>query len=1106
MKNHVLSFFLLLIFNQTNAQNLLEFNYDITSKNVNSTVVDSHGLYWIATKEGLNMFDGNKVHSFYSILSDKKSILNNSISSIIELDNKNLVFVSKDGLSIFNRKSFNFTRKKISYPISILHDKNNEIYYVTTSQNGVYQLDKNFKTINNFKTDPLNPFTVSSNNFSPENKQKTIKLLNENGDFIVAADQVLNLFNSEKQNFTRFQFSDQKTKERINSISKFDNNRLIIGRNHGLEIFDIYKNSINEIDRFQNAKIHDLIVINNSIKTDNNSKSSEGSYDIAFYVFVLTDKSLYRLSLNDELILISAKNLYDNSKLQMNKISVTDNNFIIWNNNRDSLIKFNFSGKKIEQLSSNFSVNNICVDSDDNLILSTINGLFLDIPDNSFIKTKNLINEKNEADNIQINFYKRIDDKKSIIVDSQLISIINDQKSKKILLKSFMDSESIFQLNNSTILGERIVLIENNTLAVLSSSKIHLLDINNFSINSYSIPDNLFFNKLDYVKPNLYLSYQSGIYTFNTYSKSFSRYKHDELFNKNFPRGFSDVEKVGNNLWVANLETGLHVFKNNLSDDVRLISSDTINPKKLTSFSVNKINYNSKLEKVLISTMGDGLFVYSKNDSIFKQINTEDGLLSNNIFDAEFGVKFVWTLSGKGINYFDLDNKNSFKYEIMRPDGLDLIQFNNDPVRLHYDIINPEEDQNNVLIEIIGNDKILSLKTNDILHDDDPYQVSILNTKIYSGAKDYSLATIRNNNIEMSSSDDFLEIELYTNNKVKRDQVEYFYSLNSAESGFLSIGYNNILRLQYITNYNSDLFIKAVNKSGVESENLLKLNIYKSPPWYQRIETIIAYVLFSILGIYLYSKWREKSASKKLEEQRRNKELEEARKLQNSLLPKSIPARKDYDISAYLKSATEVGGDYYDFIENDKNELFVVCGDATGHGVVSGIMVSVTKAGLNGIQMINPSGILNKLNSIVKRVNFGRLRMSLSVAKMNNGSVELSSAAMPPTYYYNFKEKVVEEILVPNLPLGGIEGEKFDGIKKDFNKGDVIVMISDGLPELPNKKNILLDYPKVLECIKTNCNGTAEGIKNALVDLSETWSDGIMNPDDITIVVIKKAS
>ena len=60
------------------------------------------------------MFDGNKVHSFYSILSDKKSILNNSISSIIEIDKK-LLFVSKDGLSIFNREKYNYDRVKIHY-------------------------------------------------------------------------------------------------------------------------------------------------------------------------------------------------------------------------------------------------------------------------------------------------------------------------------------------------------------------------------------------------------------------------------------------------------------------------------------------------------------------------------------------------------------------------------------------------------------------------------------------------------------------------------------------------------------------------------------------------------------------------------------------------------------------------------------------------------------------------------------------------------------------------------------------------------------------------------------------------------------------------------
>ena len=68
--------------------------------------------------------------------------------------------------------------------------------------------------------------------------------------------------------------------------------------------------------------------------------------------------------------------------------------------------------------------------------------------------------------------------------------------------------------------------------------------------------------------------------------------------------------------------------------------------------------------------------------------------------------------------------------------------------------------------------------------------------------------------------------------------------------------------------------------------------------------------------------------------------------------------------------------------------------------------------------------------------------MSLSVAKFNS-NVELSSAAMPPTYIFSSKNNTLEEILVPNLPLGGIV-EKFDGIK-EFKSVDLLVMISDGL-------------------------------------------------------------
>ena len=96
--------------------------------------------------------------------------------------------------------------------------------------------------------------------------------------------------------------------------------------------------------------------------------------------------------------------------------------------------------------------------------------------------------------------------------------------------------------------------------------------------------------------------------------------------------------------------------------------------------------------------------------------------------------------------------------------------------------------------------------------------------------------------------------------------------------------------------------------------------------------------------------------------------------------------------------------------------------------------------------------------------------------------------------------------MIPNLPLGGIQREKFDGIKLNFKKGDLIVMISDGLPELPNPNEEILDYEKVEQCLKNNSKKGAEEIKDALVNLSEEWSNGILNPDDITIVVIKKAA
>jgi serine phosphatase RsbU (regulator of sigma subunit) len=80
------------------------------------------------------------------------------------------------------------------------------------------------------------------------------------------------------------------------------------------------------------------------------------------------------------------------------------------------------------------------------------------------------------------------------------------------------------------------------------------------------------------------------------------------------------------------------------------------------------------------------------------------------------------------------------------------------------------------------------------------------------------------------------------------------------------------------------------------------------------------------------------------ERPRQAKELEEARQLQLSMLPKKLPQLPHLEIAAFMKTASEVGGDYYDFHLSDDSTLTIAVGDATGHGLKTGTLVSSVKS------------------------------------------------------------------------------------------------------------------------------------------------------------------
>ena len=300
--------------------------------------------------------------------------------------------------------------------------------------------------------------------------------------------------------------------------------------------------------------------------------------------------------------------------------------------------------------------------------------------------------------------------------------------------------------------------------------------------------------------------------------------------------------------------------------------------------------------------------------------------------------------------------------------------------------------------------------------------------------------------------------------------------------------------------------VKGSNNDGVWNEEGASLKIKILPaPW----ETVWAYMLYFAttgFGIFGYVKRQRRLQAHAMEEQHREEELEEARQFQLDMLPKTTPDMLNLDIAATIQTASEVGGDYYDFFPQSNGEsLYVVVGDATGHGMTAGMMVSITKAGLYGIPpSIAPNDITKRLNRVIKNIDLGWNRMAINVARFWEDRVEFTSAAMPPVYHYHVDTGNVDEILLEGLPLGSFQGETFSLVDFEFKQGDSLVFISDGLPEATNHTEHMLGYQAVQDCVEANGHQGANDQKQALLDLGSAWLGDLRNQDDITIVVVKK--
>ncbi len=241
-----------------------------------------------------------------------------------------------------------------------------------------------------------------------------------------------------------------------------------------------------------------------------------------------------------------------------------------------------------------------------------------------------------------------------------------------------------------------------------------------------------------------------------------------------------------------------------------------------------------------------------------------------------------------------------------------------------------------------------------------------------------------------------------------------------------------------------------------------------------------------------------------VENTRKTEELEEARKLQLSMLPETAPELPNLDVEFKMHPATEVGGDYYDYNLSEDGKITIAIGDATGHGMNSGLVVSAVKC-LFKTSDPNDGNLetLERMSQGVKSMNLKRLYMAMTLATFKDNILTITAAGMPPTLIYNAEDDKVEEILLEGAPLGRFVGEDREEATFELDTGDTVLLMSDGLPEMLNPKNEILDYPRTKELFSEIADKSPKAIINHLYDACISWAEGEQQTDDITLVVIK---
>lgn len=247
------------------------------------------------------------------------------------------------------------------------------------------------------------------------------------------------------------------------------------------------------------------------------------------------------------------------------------------------------------------------------------------------------------------------------------------------------------------------------------------------------------------------------------------------------------------------------------------------------------------------------------------------------------------------------------------------------------------------------------------------------------------------------------------------------------------------------------------------------------------------------------------------ERERMAKELEIARRVQMSLLPKTNPSAEGYDISGICIPALEVGGDYYDFVNLGGRKIGIAIGDVSGKGVPAAIYMTLTKGILqsHAEDNVSPKRVLSKVNSLMYRTIDRNSFVSMFYAILDPAArtIRFARAGQCPVIVAQKSGEKGSFLTPKGMALGLEMGTLFDSVLEEqevpLQSGEVLVFYTDGFTEAMRSDGDEFGEEQLVSSITRHRHKSATDIIKGICGDVQQFTGDHPQHDDMTMVVVK---